>query len=140
MARKHPLKAASYAACSCCHWDAQQVLSGESQLRGQGLLPFDLPMPGEKFVQPGLRHLGDAIEDVGEPGLRVDVVELCGADERVHDSGPHAAAIRPGEEPRFASETDAAQRPLGGVGNGGEKLVHGSGGIVSLRAEQNSAT
>ena len=24
--------------------------------------------------------------------------------------------------------------------NGGEKLVHGSGGIVSLRAEQNSAT
>ena len=23
--------------------------------------------------------------------------------------------------------------------NGGEKLVHGSGGIVSLRAEQNSA-
>ena len=29
---------------------------------------------------------------------------------------------------------EAAQR-----GNGGEKLVHGSGGIVSLRAEQNSA-
>ena len=25
------------------------------------------------------------------------------------------------------------------AGNGGEKLVHGSGGIVSLRAEQNSA-
>ena len=25
-------------------------------------------------------------------------------------------------------------------GNGGAKLVHGSGGIVSLRAEQNSAT
>ena len=26
------------------------------------------------------------------------------------------------------------------LGNGGAKLVHGSGGIVSLRAEQNSAT
>ena len=26
------------------------------------------------------------------------------------------------------------------AGNGGAKLVHGSGGIVSLRAEQNSAT
>ena len=26
------------------------------------------------------------------------------------------------------------------IGNGGAKLVHGSGGIVSLRAEQNSAT
>ena len=28
----------------------------------------------------------------------------------------------------------------GNGGNGGAKLVHGSGGIVSLRAEQNSAT
>ena len=28
---------------------------------------------------------------------------------------------------------------LRAAGNGGEKLVHGSGGIVSLRAEQNSA-
>ena len=75
-------------------------------------------------MQTGLRQVGDTVEDVGEPSLRVDVVELRGADERVHHRRPYAAAIRPGEEPRE---------------NGGEKLVHGSGGIVSLRAEQNSA-
>ena len=28
-----------------------------------------LPVPGEEFRQPDLRHLGDAIEDVGEPRL-----------------------------------------------------------------------
>ena len=69
----------------------------------RGLLPFDLPMPGEKFVQPGLRHLGDAIEDVGEPGLGVDAVELRGADQGVHHRRPLAAAIGAREEPRFTS-------------------------------------
>ena len=85
------------------------------RLCGQGLLPVGLPVPGEKLVQMGLRQIGDTVEDIGEPGLRIDVVELRGADERVHDSGPHAPAVGAGEEPRFASETDAAQRPLGGV-------------------------
>ena len=61
--------------------DAQSVSSGERQLRGEGLLPFGLPVPGEEFVQSGLRLLGDAGEDIGEPGLGVDVVELGGADE-----------------------------------------------------------
>ena len=78
------------------------------RLCGEGLLPFRLPIPGEKLVQLGLWQVGDTVEDVGEPSLRVDVVELRGADERVHHRRPYAAAIRPGEEPRFASETDAA--------------------------------
>ena len=95
--------------------DAQSVLSGESQLRGEGLLPFGLPVPGEEFVQAVLRLLGDAGEDVGEPGLGVDVVELRGADESVHHRRPLAAAIGAGEEPGLASERDAAQRPLCGV-------------------------
>jgi hypothetical protein len=31
------------------------------------------------FLQPVLRDVGDASEDVGEPGLRIDIVELgCG--------------------------------------------------------------
>ena len=37
-----------------------------------------------------------------------------------------------GRRQRAVMATDADE-------NGGEKLVHGSGGIVSLRAEQNSA-
>ena len=58
-----------------------------------GLLPFGLPVLGEEFRQSVLRHVGDAIEDVREPGLGVDVVELRGADQRVHSRCSRAAAI-----------------------------------------------
>ena len=34
-------------------------------------------------MEPVLGRFGDAVEDIGEPGLRIDVVELGGADERV---------------------------------------------------------
>ena len=72
---------------------------GEWQLRGQVLLPFGLPVPGEELVQPGLRLLCDAGEDVGEPGLGIDVVELRGADQGVHRRRALAAAIGAREQP-----------------------------------------
>ena len=59
--------------------------------------------------------IGDAGEDVGEPGLRVDVVELCGADRGVHERGALAAPIGAGEQPRLSTQSDAAQGTLGGV-------------------------
>jgi hypothetical protein len=34
------------------------------------------PIPGQKFVQPMSRMGGDAGEDIGEPGLRVDAVHF----------------------------------------------------------------
>ena len=74
-----------------------------------------LPVPGQEFVEPGLWQVGDADENIGEPGLRVDVVELGGADERVHHSRPLAAAIGAGEEPGSSPETQGPQRALGGV-------------------------
>ena len=74
-----------------------------------------LPVPGQEFVEPGLWQVGDAVENIGEPGLRVDVVELGGADERVHHSRPLAAAIGAGEEPGSSPETQGPQRALGGV-------------------------
>jgi hypothetical protein len=40
-----------------------------------------LPMPGEELVDPGGRVIGDVAQHVGEPGLRVDVVELGGGDQ-----------------------------------------------------------
>ena len=54
--------------------------------RGLGLCslivpPVVLPVPGEEFVEPALRRLRDPAEDIGEPGLRIDVVELGGADD-----------------------------------------------------------
>jgi hypothetical protein len=41
--------------------------------------------------------IGDSSEDVGEPGLRIDVIELRCVDERVHEGGPLGAALRSGE-------------------------------------------
>jgi hypothetical protein len=38
--------------------------------------------------------IGDAGDDVGEPGLGVDVVEATSLDERVKDRGPTAARVR----------------------------------------------
>ena len=35
-------------------------------------------------MQTSLRQVGDAVEDAGEPGVRVDVVQLGGADQGVH--------------------------------------------------------
>ena len=44
---------------------------------------------------------GDTGEDVGQPGLGIDVVELSGDDEAVHEGGTVAAAIGAGEQPSF---------------------------------------
>jgi len=46
----------------------------------------------------------DAREHVGEPGLRIDVIELRRHDQRRHDGSAVGAAIRASEEPGFASE------------------------------------
>ena len=54
-----------------------------SGLRGLIELLLRNPVPGKEFFEPGLRRLRDPAEHVGEPGLRVDIVELGGADEGV---------------------------------------------------------
>ncbi len=59
--------------------------------------------------------VGDACEHVGEPGLWVDVVELRGLDQCVDDGGALATAIRAAEQPRLATQRDAAKSALGGV-------------------------
>jgi hypothetical protein len=38
-------------------------------------------MPGQELIEPGCRMVSDADEHVGEPGLRVDAVELGGGDQ-----------------------------------------------------------
>ena len=52
-----------------------------------------------RFRQTGLRQVGDAVEDIGEPCLGVDLVQLGGADERVHRRHPCAAAVGAAEQP-----------------------------------------
>ena len=81
-------------------------------LRGQGLVPGGFPVPGQEFVHTGVRQLGDAGEDIGEPSLRVDVVEFGGDDEGVHRRGALAPAVGAGEQPRPSAQSNPAQRPF----------------------------
>ena len=49
--------------------------------------------------------LGDAGKDVGEPGLWVDIIELGGDDEAIHDGCALATAIGACEQPRLSSKS-----------------------------------
>jgi hypothetical protein len=67
-----------------------------------------LPVPWEQLGEAVLRDAGNASDDIGEPGLGVDVVELGGDDQRVHERGALATAIGADEQPRFPAEGDPA--------------------------------
>ena len=44
-------------------------------------------MPGEHFVDAGDFVVGDTAENIGEPGLRIDAIELGGLDQHIGDGG-----------------------------------------------------
>ena len=43
------------------------------------------PVPWNQMVELGLLSVADGFDDVGEPGLRVDVVEFSGFNQGVDD-------------------------------------------------------
>ena len=59
--------------------------------------------------------LSDPAQDIGQPGLRIDVVQLGGDDERIHCRGALSAAIGSCEQPRLSAEGDATQRAFSRV-------------------------
>ena len=59
--------------------------------------------------------IGNARQHVGEPSARVDIIQLCGDDHRIHRRCPLTAAVRAREQPCFSAQGYAAQRSLGGV-------------------------
>ncbi len=70
-------------------------------------LPSDL-VPWQQRVDAIGRVIGDAGQDVGEPGLRIDIVKLRGDDQAVQEGGAKAAAIGAGEQPGFSAESQSA--------------------------------
>ena len=54
---------------------------------------------GRSSSKPVGRVRGDAGQDVGQPGLGIDIVHFGGDDQAVHGGGPLPAPIRAGEEP-----------------------------------------
>ena len=57
------------------------------------------PVPRQQIVEPVRGMLGDPSQDVGEPGLRIDVVHFGGDDEAVHGRGALSTAVGAGEQP-----------------------------------------
>lgn len=52
-----------------------------------------LPVPWQQFCEPALRRARDAGEHIGEPGLRIDGVELRHGDQRGRGGGALGAAF-----------------------------------------------
>lgn len=59
--------------------------------------------------------LGNASEHIGEPGLRIDIVQAGGLDQGVEDGCALAAAIGSAKQPGLPSERHAAQGAFGGI-------------------------
>lgn len=74
-----------------------------------------LPAPGHEVVDLRGGMIGQPGKDVGEPGLRVHVVEFAGLDQRQNSGGPASSLVRPDEFPHAAPDRRAAQGALGGV-------------------------
>lgn len=58
-----------------------------------------MPVPWQEGAETMRGVPGDATEDVHEPDVRVDAVQLGGDDEAVHDRRALPAAIGAGEQP-----------------------------------------
>ena len=65
------------------------------------------PIPGQQLVNALGGVIRQAGEHVGEPGLRVDIVELGGRDQRVDGSGAPAAFVGAGEGPVLSPKATA---------------------------------
>jgi hypothetical protein len=70
--------------------------------------------------------IGDACQHVREPGARVNIVELCRGDQRIHGRGPFSAAVTAGEQPALAAKRHTTKRPFGGVvGQADPSIIEG---------------
>ena len=57
------------------------------------------PIPWNQFGDTAVGVIGQAGEHIGEPGARIDVIELAGFDERIDGGGALTAAVGAGEGP-----------------------------------------
>jgi len=73
------------------------------------------PIPRQQFIQPVDLVIVDAVEDVSEIGLRVEVVQLGGLDDRHGARKGFRAGVRPGKQLILSSDSNRAQGALGRV-------------------------
>ncbi len=73
------------------------------------------PVPGKQVVEAPGRIVGQPREHVGEPGLRIDAIELGGLDQRVELRSAMAARVRAGGGPVAAAHRDGTNPPFGSL-------------------------
>jgi len=98
---------------------------------GFGALWSSFPLPRQQLVKPCLRMVGDLRDDVAEPGMRIDVVEAAGLDQRVHGGRPVTAAVRAAEGPVPAPDGNGSHPAFRGiVGHADPAVRHEAGKAV----------
>jgi len=73
------------------------------------------PVPWQEFMQARSRMIGDPGEYVGEPGARIDIIEFCCGDQRIHRCCALSPAIAAGEEPGLAAKSNTTQSAFRGI-------------------------
>jgi len=91
------------------------ISSWRRRLRLWGGFDANLPRPGGQVGEPLDGMIGQLGENVGEPGVRVDVFEFACLDRGLDGCGATAARIGASESPVAAAERNAAQGAFGGV-------------------------
>ena len=77
-------------------------------LSGGAIDTGEAPIPRQERGEVGDLVIGDTSLHVGEPSLRIDVVELARLNEREHDRRTFATTIGSGEQPCLAPESNLA--------------------------------
>ncbi len=79
-------------------------------------LAQELPFPGQQFVQVRSGKIGDTGEDVGEPVLGTDAIELARFNQRSQQCPILSALVATSEQGVLGIELDRPHRTLDRVG------------------------
>ena len=88
------------------------------------------PVPGQQLGDALHRVIGDAGEDIGEPGAGIDVVEFAGFDQRIDGGRPSATGVAAAEGPVFAPNRNGAHGAFSGV------VAHADAAVVEEPRER----
>src|SRR4051794_29527332 len=85
-------------AMSCSTWAGLSITNDPRSGSRRGLLDLSgFPVPRQEFVQALGWVVGQSLQHVGQPGVRVDLIELGGLNQRVERRRTPPTRVRAGE-------------------------------------------
>ena len=88
-------------------FDGEDVGDSSQGLRRLGLAVL-FPFPWQQFVKTALRRIVDARQHIGEPGLRVNIVQIGRSKQARHGCRPFRPTYRAGEQPGLSPQGKTA--------------------------------